>query len=312
MSRANEKFFSLNYPLGLSVADDTSYFQIQIVDKIKRPFPVTSNDFLNAEKRSSGGDVFGTNLQKTRGTIILPMPLGISNQNSVDWADGKINFIESLASEGINNLIDAAAKGTGFEDALKAAGAEGQAFLDSLTRGIGNANINQNARQLVVQQILRTFGSQVSANQLISRASGQVLNPYLELLFNGVNLREFDFDFVMTPRSPQESTEIKKIIRELNRAKTPSYGSNGAFIQQPSVFKVGFFQGNQPHPFLFNVKTCAMTSMSVNYSNSSQSNFTSYGDGTPTSLTMNLSFTELSPIYREDYDVDDGLNGVGY
>jgi hypothetical protein len=40
--------------------------------------------------------------------------------------------------------------------------------------------------------------------------------------------------------------------------------------------------------------------------------YATYHDGTPVSMTMNLSFQELTPVYNEDYDNADGSIGVGY
>ena len=38
--------------------------------------------------------------------------------------------------------------------------------------------------------------------------------------------------------------------------------------------------------------------------------FATYTDGSPISLTMTLSFTEIMPVYNEDYD--SSVGGVGY
>ena len=63
---------------------------------------------------------------------------------------------------------------------------------------------------------LGIFGANVSTEQLLARQSGQIFNPNLELLFNGVTLRSFSFSFKMTPRSAQEARQCKnnnKIIQ---------------------------------------------------------------------------------------------------
>ena len=53
------------------------------------------------------------------------------------------------------------------------------------------------------------------------------------------------------------------------------------------------------------------TGLNVNYTNAGT--YTSYDDGTPVSIQMNLTFKELNPIYFEDYlDFEEGdNNGVG-
>ena len=55
----------------------------------------------------------------------------------------------------------------------------------------------------------------------------------------------------------------------------------------------------EPHPFLNKFKICALTGMHVNYTNSGT--YSSYKDGTPVNIRMNLTFKEINPIYAEDY-----------
>ena len=51
--------------------------------------------------------------------------------------------------------------------------------------------------------------------------------------------------------------------------------------------------------------------MSVNYTNSGT--YSSYEDGTPVNLRMDLTFKEINPIYHEDYLPFNGADaGVGY
>jgi hypothetical protein len=60
-----------------------------------------------------------------------------------------------------------------------------------------------------IKIILSTRSSQ-EFNGLLSRASGAILNPNLELLFNGPQLRPFNFTFRLSPREEKEATASKK------------------------------------------------------------------------------------------------------
>ena len=64
------------------------------------------------------------------------------------------------------------------------------------------------------------------------------------------------------------------------------------------------------HPFLNSFKLCALTGMTVNYTNAGT--YTTYEDGTPVNIRMNLTFKELNPIYHEDYATEGAGPGVGY
>ena len=88
--------------------------------------------------------------------------------------------------------------------------------------------------------------------------------------------------------------------------------AGGIFIQSPDVFQLKFLKDDVDHPFLHAFKLCALTGMSVNYTNAGT--YTSYEDGTPVNIRMSLTFKELNPIYFEDYEgftKDDGF-GVGF
>jgi hypothetical protein len=141
----------------------------------------------------------------------------------------------------------------------------------------------------------------------------------MELLFKGVQLRSFPFAFTLTPRSRDEGQMCKSIIRTFKTAmaaKTTiasdgaTNGSRGIFIQSPDVFEVQFRRGNRAHPFLYTMKPMALKNMNVSYSDTGA--YTTYEDSTPVKMTMSLSFTELNPVYREDYSDSFSRDGVGY
>ena len=77
-------------------------------------------------------------------------------------------------------------------------------------------------------------------------------------------------------------------------------GQGGIFLKSPDVFQLRYLHNGKEHPFLNSFKHCALTGMSVNYTNAGT--FASYSDGTPVSIQMSLTFKELNPIYHEDYD----------
>ena len=92
----------------------------------------------------------------------------------------------------------------------------------------------------------------------------------------------------------------------------PVGGQGGVFLRSPDVFSIRYLHNGKDHPFLNSFKHCALTGMSVNYTNAGT--FASYADGTPVSIQMSLTFKELNPIYHEDYDeFSEGDNmGVGF
>ena len=155
-------------------------------------------------------------------------------------------------------------------------------------------------------QAAGVFGGNVTLNQVLARESGEILNPNMELLFNGVTLRTFRFSFKMSPRDDKESEQIKYIMRSLKQNMAAKSGTT--FLSAPNIFGLRYKKGNDNHPFLHKFKPCALTDMAVNYTG--ENVYATYHDGTPVSMTMDLTFKELVPIYDNDYEDSDTT--VGY
>ena len=239
--------------------------------------------------------------------VELPIPQEVSDSNTVTWGEDKMNIFQ-LAG------ITAASQ---FQ---KDAGQSFQQALDFMQKGIsfkGFDEVTHNAiRNAISGAAINQLGGNVSLSSIISRTTGQVLNSNLELLFGGVNLRSFPFSITFTPRYYEEMMEVKQIIRQLKssmnaKGKTMSAGSaSGAFLKSPDVFSLRYLHNGQDHPFLNQFKMCALTGMSVNYTNAGT--YASYGDGSPVSIRLNMTFKELNPIYSEDYDGMGESDGVGF
>ena len=245
--------------------------------------------------------------QKIKYYVELPIPQEVSDSNTVTWGEDQMNIFQ-LAGITAASQFQADAGGT-FQQAL-----------DFIQKGIkfdGFDEGTQNAiRNAISGKAINQLGGNVSMSGIISRTTGQVLNSNLELLFGGVNLRSFPFSVTFTPRYYEEMIEVKRIIRQLKssmnaKRKTMSGGSaSGAFLSSPDVFSLRYLHNGQDHPFLNQFKMCALTGMSVNYTNAGT--YASYEDGTPVSIRLNMTFKELNPIYSEDYDGMGESDGVGF
>ena len=101
----------------------------------------------------------------------------------------------------------------------------------------------------------------VTVNQLLARGNGEVINPNMELLFGGPTLRNFRFNFKLTPRNEKEAEQVKLIIRAFKRNMAPqaqggTLDSGTWFLKTPNVFKLRYRSGRTDHPFLHRFKQC--------------------------------------------------------
>ena len=243
--------------------------------------------------------------------IELPIPQDLSDSNSVTWGEDRANALELAALA----VAQEAMQGNIGENAVNLA----QTAVTALNTGIDIPGLKSDTQAAVRAALsgaaIGALGSNVSPQSVISRSTGQILNNNLELLFQGVNLRTFPYSITFSPRDQDEARVVKDIIRRLKTSMAPKAGefdgtAGGIFIQSPDVFQLKFLKDDVDHPFLHAFKLCALTGMSVNYTNAGT--YTSYEDGTPVNIRMSLTFKELNPIYHEDYMQVAAGPGVGY
>jgi len=142
----------------------------------------------------------------------------------------------------------------------------------------------------------------------LQRERGAVFNQNTELLFNGVQLRQFSFNYKFSPRDTDEAKMVKKIIRTLKQGMSPKKANNFIFIKSPHTFFLSYHHLNEDHPYLNKFKECALTSLQVNYT--PDGNYATYYDGSMVSYSVTMSFQELEPVFDDDYGP--GFNNIGY
>ena len=329
----------LRYPLD-AFEEDTDYLRINTVDYIppgsgNRPIQVTfdewrkeevSNGLLPRETSTGTRQKRTVNLSEnykrkdryrnaestnkeyksSKGTIFLPIPSNIQDGNSVKYTEGELDALTAQVLNFATNTMNSGAEITNVTDVGKLI----SNFLVNGTNMLRNPDfVAHFTRSLAAQAANIPFGGNLTASQLLARQSGNIVNPNMELLFDGVTIRSFKFSFKMTPRGEDEMEHVKSIIRHFKKSMTPS-SIGDVYLSTPKIFELSYMKGNGPHPFLHKFKPCALTDCSVNYTG--EANYATYQDGTPVSMVMDLGFKELEPIYNDDYESDQGKRGVGY
>jgi len=295
----------LRYPYTM-IAETTDYLQIDII-KYKSIRENTGSSYASSpgDRRNQG-----TAKDKIK-TILLPIPSNISDSNSAKYGDSSLNSIGATLLGGVENIMAVGKDFTGQKLITQLAGE-----ADNLVKSVGGLG---GAQGFVTRSLASTAvgiaGVNITPDQILARASGEILNPNMELLFNGPSLRSFKFSFKMTPRNQTEADEIRKIIRCFKTHMAPKVSSgpdstvtNVSFLSTPDVFELRYRQGATEHSFLNKFKQCFMESIDVNYT--ADGTYATYDDGTPVSMVMTLSFKEIEPVYDTDYD--DKITGVGY
>lgn len=277
---------SIVYPTSLRDSkQEQDFIKFTLIEYGQRKFQ------LPTESNTESFKIGKRDLKSTGTSVYLPIQPSINDQNDVGWGEDNMNVFKAV-------LANIATTGSG-------------AVLGSELDKVGELFGGNSEYGKVLR---RYFGGQAVGINPLSRTDGLVLNPNLELLFTGPSLRPFNFTFRLSPRDSTEATNVKKIIKFFKIGSTVRTTNDGLFLKAPYVFDIAYkYKGkdgeNDNHPGLNRIKTCALRTISVNYT--PDGSYMTFEDGTMTSYEISLQFSELEPVY--DTDQKDALShAIGY
>ena len=262
---------SLRYPIDIQPSlQDT--LKISVYKFIPRQL-----EGLTIAERERPGDGNRTPI----GAVVLPV-VGPKDSNKVGWGGKPMSAIDIALSD----LALSGIKG-GVEGMVGAA----KEISSDVQNDSGNA-----------KSALATFFAQqaTGVQGLLSRTEGIIVNPNLELLFNGPSLRSFGLSYKMSPRNEPESIMIKKIIRMFKQSMAAQRSTSNLFLKTPNTYRLQYLTGGTTeHEFLPKIKECALTSFNVNYA--ADGTYATFGNTSPIAYELQFSFQELTPIFNDDY-----------
>ena len=248
------------------------------------------------------------------GTVILPIPAGISDSNNVEWGEDRMNnMITAVTGAVSQNLGGAAATQmatalAGLAASLKDVKLPTGNINQLALLGMAGAGLNiPELKTALMSMILKNAQFDVSPESILARGAGIVPNSNLELLFRGPTLRQFQFAYRFSPRSEPEAKDVRRIIRFFKQGSAArklnasgGAGQGSVFLGSPNVFKLEYKTvGGKSITGVNKFKICALQGVSVNYAPDGQ--WSAYEEGQPVSYTMTLGFQEIEPIYESDY-----------
>ena len=317
---------NLQYPIDMVVDAGQDYMFIEQFAYSPPQPTISRNKTLEGEVVETGGvdtTLAGnitqglerrTNISEAFGTCRLPIPNRLDVSNGVSWGEGRANALEmgafsaatsqlkSLLADGesIKDLI-----GNTAEQASKTFGALKEDLQNQKAGGATSANI---LNAVIARSVLSRIGINVDVDQFITRQTGAAINPNLELLFGGPQLRTFTFNFDFAPNSDVEAIEVRKIQRWFRQGmlaqRRNANASRSLFLGSPNIFRLCYMNSHRRIKGLNTFKICALTSCQVSFTPDGV--YQSYEDASAVSMpvrsTMGLTFNELTPIFANDYD----------
>jgi hypothetical protein len=288
----------MKYPLDLkSELQDVIKFSIlEYSPSLSKENQQTSptGQFGSSKSRSvelKGGGVKGS---KIIGVITLPIPARIGDSNTVDWGSAPLNPLEEALAELAQGFFDGGVEGAG-----KSLDKKGKDIQGAIKSGDLSASIKS-----------IFLGSAVNASAA-KRAYGSVINNNVEVLFNGPGLRSHSFSFLFYPRDPKEAIMVRQIIRAFKQSMSVKRSESSLLLKPPHTFAIQYMtSGQKAHPYLTRFKECALTTCSVDYT--PDGTYMTYGgdEKSMTAYSMGLTFSELEPIFDDEYGKND--DNVGF
>ena len=225
--------------------------------------------------------------QNIIGSCTLPVPGGIRDSQSVQWGSGELNPIEMAA---------AGAASKALQEGIEAGAAEFEKEIKNAANNRGD--VGKGMAAMIVA------GATNIGKQALQRGQGMVVNPNMELLFGGPTMRDFSFVFKLSPRSMKEAESVVKIIKFFKQGMSPIRSQSNFFLKAPHTFQIEYLLrtgggAGTAHPYLNKFKECALKSCGVEYT--PDGNYNTFTDGVMASYSLQLQFSELEPIFNDDY-----------
>jgi len=248
---------------------------------------------------------------ETQIALYMPAQVGTSYKSNYENKE-----IGAIAEAGANALADGTASGL---------------------VGLGKVAVATGAKQAlskVTGSLIDTFGQ--GAKELFQLNSGKIVTEKMELMFKGIERRQFQFSFSFIPKSEQESEQVDSIVRAFKVAMLPSYTSSfggsslagsgvgtgegvaaaalglntgeaglGRTLTIPTTMDIKYYYRKDDtsaaeNAYLNKISTCYLTDMDVKYGGERFTAYTPNDKGAPPqNTTLSLTFEEIEMITQE-------------
>jgi hypothetical protein len=222
------------------------------------------------------------NTKRITDSVAMYLPPNVEDNTIANYNDAKTGVAGFLVASGFD-----------------AQGKDAKAIAESV---IGSMEgILKDTTMRAIGVVGELFGAE-GTEGLAKKAFGEADNPYMEVLFDSMQLRTFTYNFQFAPRSEKESYEVQRIIQLFRFHMAPELrpGVN-RYLGLPSTFDIHYMFLSSAgiaseNNFYNRIATCVLQDCSVNYT---PGGVKSFEDGGPTQTTMKLTFKEIQLLTKD-------------
>jgi hypothetical protein len=130
-------------------------------------------------------------------------------------------------------------------------------------------------------------------------ASGRVANPMKFMLFEGVGIRTFSYEFALYPETADDSKLIRSICYAFKKSALPGIvpGSAGRIYTFPNEWAIRYH--GPMKDWIDYPMVSVLTDVKVDYGKEKNNRMI---DGAPAAVGLSLSFSEVMTLDRDKYD----------
>ena len=236
-----------------------------------------SATFKNGKSRiqstSSGINAGGGRHTRVVDSIILYTPAGLKTTYTVSHSGKETGILGDIASLGDGDNVLA----RGGEITAKI----GMQITDMLTQAAGVGDFKA----------------------VLQKTTGRAFNNNLEMVFEGVPMREFSFEFEFVPKNRKELDSARKIISLFKFHMHPELGYSNDFVV-PSQFQITYMYIDKQNTYIPRISKCVCTKLDLQHGD--ESVFSTFaGDelgAAPIYTKMSLNFSETEIMTKQKID----------
>ena len=237
--------------------------------------------------RGSGMSSYRNTTKRITDSVAIYLPPNVTDTTTATYSGAATGVIGAAAAGAFG-----IAKNMSNSDYEAAA----QGLVNSAKAMVGEAAIK------AATEIAEGLTGSEGTRGLINKAFGQADNPYMEVLFDKMELRTFSYQFTFSPKNKEETMDVQKIIALFRFHMSPELkGAANRFLTLPSEFDIHYMYQDKSgqaseNDYYNKIATCVCTAVDTNYT---PDGVKSFEGGAPTKITMNLSFQETELLTKD-------------
>lgn len=227
-------------------------------------------------KNSDGTPQFSRSKKRLKTAIALYVPNQLSIRYGAGWGEEETFSFQAFLKGG---------------EAISRAMKEGK--MDAITDK--DKGLTGLAGSFGLKALEKTNAGAAAA---LSNITGLAPNPMKEQIFKGVDFRTFTMEYQFAPRSSDEARNVLSIVNAFKYHMHPEYkDSNNFLFLYPSEFDIVYYHGGRENLNIHRHTSCVLTEFNVNYT--PNGNFSTFADGIPTQINVQMTFKELTILTKE-------------